>query len=156
MRLVSVIYGPQPFRAAWIHFLSTIMHIALRKILMKAIQMCTLHAHVKYMLRVSLKEHMWPQPVIPFNYYVEYEHLPPADHPHPNTRADSLIWMIHLCIMGIKVYNRIKKPVIPKVKDTSFSKCGCGENRLRILRLTIPNLRWGGGGGQSKIIARLE
>ncbi len=49
MQLFTIIYGPQPFRAAGIHFLSTIMLIALRKILMKAIQMRTLHAHVKSM-----------------------------------------------------------------------------------------------------------
>ncbi len=38
-------------------------------------------------------------------------HLPPADHPHPNTRAGSLVWWIHLYMIGIIAYNRIKKPV---------------------------------------------
>ncbi len=56
------------------------MLIALRTILTKAMQMSTQHAHIKYMLRVSKKELMRPQPVIPLNYCGDYEHLPPADH----------------------------------------------------------------------------
>ncbi len=47
---------------------------------MKAMQMSTQHAHIKYMLRVSKKEVMRPQTVIPLNYCGDYEHLPPADH----------------------------------------------------------------------------
>ncbi len=81
----------QPLHAAWIHFLSTVMLIALRTILMKAIQMSTQHAHIKCMLRVSKKERMRPQPVIPLNYCGDYEHLPPADHAHQNNKADSWI-----------------------------------------------------------------
>ncbi len=60
MRLVAVIYGPKPLHAALFHFLSTVMLIALRTILMKAMQMSTQHAHIKYMLRVSKKELMRP------------------------------------------------------------------------------------------------
>ncbi len=75
---------------------------------MKATQMSTHHAHIKYMLRVSKKELMRPQPVIPLNYCGDYKHLPPADHAHPNIKADSLILRIHLYIIGIIVYNRIK------------------------------------------------
>ncbi len=67
------------------------MLIALRTILMNAMQMSTQHAHIKYMLRVLKKELMRPQTVIPLNYYGDYEHLPPADQAHPNIKADSWI-----------------------------------------------------------------
>ncbi len=42
---------------------------------MKAMQMSTQHAHIKYMLRVSKKELMRPQPIIPLNYCGDYDHL---------------------------------------------------------------------------------
>ncbi len=67
------------------------MLIALRTILMKAMQMSIQHAHIKYMLRVSKKEPMRRQTVIPLNYCGDYEHLQPADHAHPNITADSWI-----------------------------------------------------------------
>ncbi len=66
------------------------MLIALRTILMKAMQMSTQHAHIKYMLSLK-KELMRPQTVIPLNYCGDYEHLTPADHAHPNIKADSWI-----------------------------------------------------------------
>ncbi len=58
---------------------------------MKARQMSTQLAHIKYMLRVLKKELMRPQTVIPLNNCGDYEHLPPADHAHPNIKADSWI-----------------------------------------------------------------
>ncbi len=102
MRLVTVIYGPKPFRAAWIHFRSTNMLIALKNIPMKAMQMCKLHAHVKYVLRVSQKEPMRPQPAIPLNDCVDYEHLPPiyrrqTTHTQPLEQT-----VIYKCILQIK------------------------------------------------------
>ncbi len=74
---------------------------------MKAMQTSTQHAHIKYMFRVSKKELMRPQTVIPLNYCGDYEHLPPAYHAHPNIKADSWILRIHLYMIGIIVYNRI-------------------------------------------------
>ncbi len=56
---------------------------------MKAMPISTQHAHIKYMFRVSKKELMRPQTIIPLNYCGDYEHLPPADHAHPNIKADS-------------------------------------------------------------------
>ncbi len=56
------------------------MLIALRIILTKAMQMCTLHEYAEYMLKVSQKELMRHQPVIPLNYCVDYEQLPPIYH----------------------------------------------------------------------------
>ncbi len=48
---------------------------------------CTYQIYVKRLK----KELMRPQPVIPLNYCGDYEHLPPADHAHPNIKADSWI-----------------------------------------------------------------
>ncbi len=58
---------------------------------MKAMQMSTQHAHIKYMLSVSKEKLMRPQFVIPLNYCGDDEHLPLADHAHPNIKADSWI-----------------------------------------------------------------
>ncbi len=58
---------------------------------MKAMQMSTQHAHIKYMLRVSKIELRRPQTAIPLNYCGDYEHLPLADHAHPNIKAGSWI-----------------------------------------------------------------
>ncbi len=92
MRLVNVIYGPQPFRAAWIHFYST---IALRKNTYEGYTnvytACTCQICVKSLIKGTHATSPCHTLQLLRRIRTFTTHLPPADHPHPNTRADSLI-----------------------------------------------------------------